>query len=315
VNYEISSQGQPARVGLRDRVLALRAQPMFDGLDDDGLLLLAEHGGSASYADGEVIAVEGAVARAVFLVLEGSVVVSHQGRQVTTRLAGDAFGALPLLAREPSMLALAGGETRLLEIPAAAFEVALIENYSLLRNTLRMLGGSVLRMRGNLPLNPDVPRAVDEGHYYAEPRSLVELLIQLRRSPFGQMNLDALVDVARNMVEVRFAAGELLWPVGGSSSHALHIDAGRVRCTSADGKHVAVGRGFTIGVLDAWTRTRVYEARTETPVIAFSISFEGFLALLEAHPEVGLELLRGFARDLTGGLHAGASMPAGATSE
>jgi len=50
--------GQPTRPGLRDRVLSLRAQPMFEGLDDDGLLLLAEHGYSQSYRDGEIIAAE-----------------------------------------------------------------------------------------------------------------------------------------------------------------------------------------------------------------------------------------------------------------
>ena len=51
-------------------------------------------------------------------------------------------------------------------------------------------------------------------------------------------------------------------------------------------------------MLDVWRRTRVYEVRTETPVIAYRAEFESFLALLEKHPEVGLELLRGFARDL-----------------
>ena len=120
MNQEILSAGQPTRVGIRDRVLALRSQPMFAGLDDDGLLLLAEHGRSASYADGEVIAVEDEAPRAVYLVVEGEAVVSRHGRHITTRKAGDAYGALPLLAREGSTLAVARGETRTLEFPAAA---------------------------------------------------------------------------------------------------------------------------------------------------------------------------------------------------
>ena len=271
---------------------------MFEGLDDDGLLLLAEHGRVGSYADGEVIAPEDEPARSVYLVTEGAIVVSRHGTELTTRVAGDAYGALPLLARELSTLAVAKGETRTLEVPAAAFESALVENYSLLRNTLRSLGSGVLATRGNLPADPDSPRAIDEGSYYPEPRSLVEILIQLRESPFGRMNLDALVDMARYMIDVRYPAGELLWSAGDTSTHALHVDAGRVRCTGPDGRSVAVGRGFTIGVLDVWSRARVYEARTETPVIAFRIDFESFLALLETHPEVGLDLLRGFAREL-----------------
>jgi CRP-like cAMP-binding protein len=309
MNNELLGAAQPMRAGLRDRVLSLRAQAMFDGLDDDGLLLLAEHGRSGNYADGEVVSVEDEPARSVFLVVEGAIIVSRHGVVLTTRKAGDAYGGLPLLAREPSTLAVASGFTRTLEVPAAAFEASLIENFSLLRNTLRAFGAGVLATRDNLPAEASASRAIDEGTYYAEPRSLVEILIQLREGPFARMNLDALVDMARYMVEVRYPAGQLLWPAGETSTHALHIDAGRVCCTAPDGRHVEVGRGFTIGVLDVWTRTRVYEARAETPVIAFRIGFESFLALLEAHPEVGLELLRGFARELLHATNPARSVP------
>lgn len=299
MNHELFAASQTPRTGLRDRLLMLRSQPMFDGLDDDGLLLMAEHGSSANYEDGQVVAAEGEPPRAVYLVTAGEVVVSRQGKTLITRKPGEAYGALPILTGEPSTLAVAVGATSTLEFPAGAFESALIENYSLLRNTLRMLGSSVLTLRGNLPVDPDVPRVIDEGSYYTEPRTLVELLIQMRQSSFGRMNLDALVDMARNMIEVRYPAGERLWSAGEPSTHALHVDVGRVRCTGPDGRHVAVGRGFTIGVLDVWARSRAYEARTETPLIAYRIDFERFLALLETHPEVGLDLLRGFARELS----------------
>jgi CRP-like cAMP-binding protein len=298
MNHETLGPSHPTRAGLRDRVLALRSHTMFEGLDDDGLLLLAERGRSGSYADGETIAAEDEPARWVYLVVSGEIAVFRHGKPITQRRTGEGYGALPLLAGEGSTLAVAVGETRTLEVPAAAFESALIENYSLLRNTLGVFGASVLATRDNLPADPEVPRAIDEGHYYPEPRTLVEILIQLRQGPFGHMNLDALVDMARYMLEVRYPAGELLWSAGETSTHALHVDAGRVRCTVPDGRAVAVGRGFTIGVLDVWTRSRVYEARTETPVIAFRLDFESFLAMLETHPEVGLDLLRGFAREL-----------------
>ncbi|HYP90515.1 MAG TPA: cyclic nucleotide-binding domain-containing protein, partial [Polyangiaceae bacterium] len=247
MNQDMLSVQAPLRAGLRDRVLALRAHGMFDGLDDDGLLLLAERGSTASYADGEVICVEDAAPRAVFMVLEGEVVVSRHGNPITVRGPGDAYGALPLLARAPSTLAVARGHVRLLEVPATAFEATLTENCSLLRNTLRGLGRSVLEIRHNLPVDPEQPRVLDEGTYYTKPRSFVERLIQLRQSPFGRMNVDALIDFARSMHEVRYAAGELLWQADESSTHALHVDVGRVRCTAPDGRHVAIGTGFTIG--------------------------------------------------------------------
>jgi CRP-like cAMP-binding protein len=288
-----------ARVSLRDRVLLLRAQPTFEGLDDDGLRLLAEHGRTVAYRDGDVIAAEGEPPRFVYAVVEGEIVVSRQGRVVTVRRAGDAYGGLPILAREPSRLATARGETRMLELPAAAFESALIENHSMLRGTLRVLGTSILSMRVSLPADPAAARVVDEGTYDPRPRTMVQRLLQLRQSPFGHLNLEALVDFARHMTQVHYPAGALVWSAGDSSDCSIHVDAGRVRCTAPDGSSVAVGSGFTFGVLDMWgTRRRAYEARTETPVIAARIDFDRLLTLLEMHPEVGLEMLRGFARDL-----------------
>ncbi len=295
--------GELDRASLRDRVLLMRAQPMFEGLDDDGLLLLAEHGRSARYRDGEVVSAEGEPARSVYLVTHGEIVVSLKGKGENVRKPGDAYGGLPLLAGQTSSLAVARGETRTLEVPAAAFESALIENYSLLRNTLRMIGSSVLATRNSLPADPNVPRAIDEGTYSEAPRTMVQRLLDLRQSPFGQLNLEALVDMARGMAEARYPAGHLLWSAGDTSTHSLHIEAGRVRCTAPDGRAVEVGAGFTIGVLDVWgTHQRVYEARAVTPLIASRIDFESFLSLLEAHPEVGLELLRGFARALLANL-------------
>jgi len=287
------------RATLRDRVLSMRAQPLFEGLDDEGLLLLAEHARTGRYRDGEVVCVEGDPARAVFLVLQGELVVTSGGKEVTVRRAGDAYGGLPVLARQPSTQALARGEVRTLEVPAAAFENALTENYSLLRNTLRVIGTSVLSARGSLPVSASADRSIDEGTFRDEPRPLVERLIALRQGPLGHLNLEALVDMARGMVEVRYPADQLLWSVGEPATHSLHIEFGRVRCTTPDGRVAEVGAGFTIGVLDVWgAEGRAYEARTLTPVIAARIDFEAFLALLEAHPEVGLELLRGFAREL-----------------
>lgn len=301
MNHELLGAGEPQRIGIRDRVLSLRAYPMFEGLDDDAMLLLAEHGSTARYRDGEVITQEGESTRALCLVVEGEILVSRNGQVLSTRKSGDAYGGLPLLAREPSTLGVAVGATCTLEIPAPAFEAALTQNFSLLRTTLRQLGSSVLAMRGNLPADPKRQGEIDEGTPYSEPLSLVQRLIQLRQGGFRHMNMEALIDLARSMIEIRCPAGTLLWSTGDPSTHALHVDVGKVRCSEPDGRHASVGRGYTIGVLDAWTGTRVYEARAETPLIAFRIDVESFLALLEAHPEVGLDLLRGFAQDLLQG--------------
>jgi CRP-like cAMP-binding protein len=250
---EALSNHERPREGLRDRILALRSQPLLAAVDDDGLLLLAEHARSARYRAGEIVAREGEASQGIFVVLEGSLVVSYQGKNVVTLNVGSAFGTIALLAGQPSGLAIAGEGTRLLEIPVAAFENALDENHSLLRSALAITGSDVLKLRGNLPVDPHVPRQIDEGPYYCETKSMVERLLDLRTGGF----------------------------------------------TAPDGKHVDIGRNFSIGVLDVWgPRRRVYSARAETDVIAYRIAFESFLTLLESHVEVGLEVLRGFAQVL-----------------
>lgn len=297
MSHDVIGLGRVSARGLRDRMLVLRSLPLFEGVDDDGLVLLAEHARTAAYRAGQVLAPEGQVPRFVQVVTAGEVTRARAGQPPELVPPGTPIGVFALMAREPGSRVVARTDTRTLEIPAAIFEAALDENFSLLRSALRLTGAAVLDSRGNLPADPSIPVLVDEGTYYVEPRSLVERMIELRSGPFGRMNLDALVDMARHMVEVRPRAGEVLWSAGDVSTHALHIDCGRVRCTAEDGRAVEVGRGFTLGVMDLWgVRRRSYQARAETPVIAYRVEFESFLALLETHVEMGLQTLRGLAR-------------------
>ncbi len=297
MSHDVIGLGRVSARGLRDRMLILRTVPLFASVDDDGLVLLAEHARTAAYRPGEVLALEGQLPRAVQVVISGEVVRSRAGQPPQPVPPGLPLGAFALMAREPGSTFTAVTAARTLEIPAATFEAALDESFSLLRSALRLSGAAVLDARGNLPADPGVPVLVDEGRYYAQPRSLVERMIELRGGPFGRMNLDALVDMARYMIEVRADVGDVLWSAGDVSTHALHIDFGRVRCTAEDGRSVEVGRGFTLGVMDLWgVRRRAYQARAESRVIGYRVDFEAYLALLETHLEMGLQTLRGLAR-------------------
>lgn len=201
------------------------------------------------------------------------------------------------IPREPSRIGLAAVDTQTLEIPVAAFRVAMEENFSLLRNALRMIGLTLLKARGSLPADPASPPSVDPGVYFERPKTLAERLVELRQGPFESMNLDALVDLSRRMVECRFPAGHLFWAVGDPSNYSFHVDYGRVRCTARDGSTMDVGNNFTLGVMDVWaSHPRSYEARAETDVIGYRVSYEDFSIILEMHPQVGLELLRTLAR-------------------
>jgi len=297
VSAELLTLPGPQREGLRARLLLLRALPVCEGLDDEGLIRLAEHARSVSYRIGDVITRNGERARAIHVLVEGQVELFQNERQIGTLEAGAAFGAFHVLAREPSVLAVASEPTRTIEVPATAFETLLDENYSLLRSLLGMVGSAVLAARGNLPTDPKPGRIVDEGERYERPRTLVERVLQLRNGSFAGMNLEAVIDLARNLREVRMPAGEVIWSVGEVADYSLHVYYGRLRCTAPDGRHVIIGSDFTLGVLDMWgPRRRAYSVVSETPVILARVEYEQFLTLLESHVEVAVEILRSFAR-------------------
>jgi len=289
---------QPSRAGLRDRVLLLRSVENFIGLDQEALALLAEHARSRAYKKGDVIVTEGTAPESIHIVVDGQVTLTRK-RSPLVMKSGGGFGLLSVISDAPSRRVVADVDTRTLEIPAKTFKVAIEENFSLLRNALRMMGTTLSRDRGSLPANPNDPPTVELGVRFDRPKTLAERLVELRVGPFATMNLDALVDLARRMVECRVPAGHLFWSVDDPSGHSLHIDYGRVRCTAADGRHVDVGSNFTLGVMDVWAaQPRSYAARAETDVIGYVVADRDFLIIMEMHVQVGLELLRSLARQM-----------------
>jgi CRP-like cAMP-binding protein len=291
-------RSEPSRAGLRDRVLLLRAVENFTGLDEDGLTLLAEHARSRAFRKGEVIMEAGGPARSIHIIVEGQVTLTRKRSPLVMR-DGSSFGVLSVIAGAPTARVVADVDTRTLEIPAAAFNIAIEENFSMLRNALRQIGLTLLRARGRLPADPRNAPAVNIGTYFPRTKTLAQRLMELRTGPYATMNLDALVDLARRMVEWRVPAGHVFWSVDEPSNFALHVDYGRVRCTAADGSSMDVGSNFTLGVMDSWASTpRSYAARAETDLIGYRIADEDFFSIMEMHNEVGLDMLRNIARDI-----------------
>jgi CRP-like cAMP-binding protein len=279
---------------MRDRILLLRSLHSFAGLDDEGLRLVAEHAKSRLFRAGETLLTEGRIPEHVYVVLSGQLRSTRLGKllAVVTRPRGAGF--LSMNARdENGVHVVADEDTQTLEIPVHALQSALEENFSLVRNTLRNSAGALVRKRGHLPASPNNPPALSLGEYRDEPRTMVELLIELGEGGiFATANIDALIAVARTTVEVRAEAGEMFWAIGEPSTSWLRIAHGRVRCTSADGKVVDVGSRFILGNLDALAGDpRSYSARAETRIVAFRTELEPFLAVLESHFELARSLI------------------------
>ena len=287
--------------GIRDRMLAIKALPYFEGLGDESLLQIAEHARERRFRTGEHLLEEGQPVDKIYIVISGAVTTSREGKTFLVVHGNGAVGVMSALANDHvGWKAVADQDSLTLEIPVTAFLAALREDFGLLRGALRAISQIALRSRGLLPVAPDPVRVVDLGVMLDRDLTLAELLIELRKQPmFRLANMDALIEICRHMTLIRVEAGHEFFSIGDPAAYSLRIVYGRVRCTAPSGERVDVGMGHVIGSLDAWSGSpHSYDAVAETTVQAYRSSTEDFLAILEMHPGLALTLLGGLAGSL-----------------
>jgi len=291
-------------VGLRDRMLAIKALQYFDGLPDESLLQIAEHACERRFRTGQELLDEGQPVDRIYIVISGAVTTSRQGKTFLVVTGNGAVGVLSALAHDPiGWKAVADQDTLTLEIPVTVFLAALREDFGLLRGALRAISLLALNARGQLPAKPDPDRVVDLGVMLDRDLTLTERLIALRSQPmFKTANMDALIEICRHMTLLRVEAGHQFFAIGDPVATSLRIIYGRVRCTAPSGEHVEIGAGMVIGSLAAWSGIpHSYKAVAETPVVAYQTPTEDFLAILEMHPGLALTLLEGLSTALIQG--------------
>jgi CRP-like cAMP-binding protein len=287
--------------GVRDRVLVLRSLASFAPLDDEAMTVLAEHAKTRRFRAGETVLSEDGPVPNVYIVIEGQITSHRLGKRIAVVGRSRGVGFLSVVAADQNGVhAVADTDTLTLEIPAEVLQNAFEENYSLVRNGLRLSAGELVRKRGNLPERPGRAEPIALGEYRERPQTLVERIIDLAsRRMFDECNVDALIAVARRTEEIRVEPGEVFWRLGEPSSFWLRLDYGRVRCTADDGTAVDVGRGFVLGIMDSFAQVpRSYEARAETRIIAFRVELEPFLEVLESHYDLARQLMAVIARTL-----------------
>jgi CRP-like cAMP-binding protein len=291
---------------LRDRMLALRSLSTFAGLRDETLLEVSEHSRERRFHPGdELLSPDVPVDRA-YIVVSGKVVMSYKDKPWMVVETNSSVGMLAVIGREPlGWRATAERETTTLEIPAAAFLNSLEEDFPLLRNSLKVLAEFALELRGNLPVRHEMASPVAVGSFPERDPTLVERIIAMRqgRSIFATANMDALIELCRRMQLVRVQAGHVFFEVGEPSTFSLRVNSGRMRCTTATGEHVDVGSEMVLGAMDAFAgQPRSYSARAETALSCYITQSEDFLAVLEMHPSLAINMLGNMARSLIAGI-------------
>jgi CRP-like cAMP-binding protein len=284
---------------LRDRMLLLRSTDSLRALDDDSLLLVAEHARTRRFRAGQALLTEGHAVDTVYVVIAGRVAVSRRGKPMAVVPRGRGVGFTSLLARDPTgVQAVAEVDTLAVEIPADVMFDAYEQDFAFVRNVLRLQATGLMARREGLPASPDHPPAVDVGTWRDGEPTLVERVIEMCRVPlFANASLDAAIEILRHGAEIRCPPGEVLWRTGEASTFSLRVDHGRVRCTNAAGRSVEIGASYMIGVMDCLSgEPRSYEARCEAPLIGYRGNFETLLAVLEAHFDLAMEFLAVLAR-------------------
>jgi len=127
------------------RVELLAGCPLFKGIDDEGLVALAERATQVDFPAGHVIARQGEIGTGFFVVIEGQVRVVRDGKPVATLGAGEFFGELSVLDRMPrNAMVAAEVPTTCLALASWDFEAVLLEQPAL---TLAILRGVARRLR------------------------------------------------------------------------------------------------------------------------------------------------------------------------
>lgn len=287
---------------LRDRLLALRSLPGFKGLRDETLLEIGEHARERRFRRGERLLAADVPVDRLYIVFAGKVLIDFHGAPLLTVDGNGSVGFLSVIAGVPlGWSAVAEADTLTLEVPASAFLASLEEEFPLLRAILRVVAGLVVESRGNLPVASAGAPPPEQGTMPERDPTLVERIIMLRtgRSLFATANMDALIELCRRMTWHRVEEGHVFFQVGDPSSFSMRINAGLVRCTAANGDHVDVGSEMVLGAMDAFAdRPRSYAARALTPVSYSSTDRESFLAVIEMHPMLAMNMLRAMARGL-----------------
>ena len=122
------------------KVQALKRAPLFEDLSRKELAQLARVCDDLEVQPGKVLCKEGQMGREFFVIVEGKVLVTREGRQLATLNGGDFLGEIAVVTEMPrTATATAETPVRLFALTGRDFRVVLDENPTVERKVLRAL--------------------------------------------------------------------------------------------------------------------------------------------------------------------------------
>jgi CRP-like cAMP-binding protein len=128
---------------------ALRRAPLFEDLSRKELVQLARVSEDLEVPAGKVLCREGEVGQEFFVIVDGEVEVTRNGKRVAMR-GGDFFGEIALLEETPRMATVtAKTPLRLFVLTRRDFRHLVDENRSVERKVMRALARRVVDLSGD----------------------------------------------------------------------------------------------------------------------------------------------------------------------
>jgi len=143
---EAAAGGSDDVLTVVEKVILLQDVDVFAEVPDEQLAVLATIAAEERHLAGDVLYREGESADALYLVLDGRVSMTQQGREITTAGAGEAFGTWALFDEEPRLAtAAAASDVTVLRIDRADFADVLADHVEVAQGVLRTVAR---RLRG-----------------------------------------------------------------------------------------------------------------------------------------------------------------------
>ena len=262
------------RVGRMEQLLHLRTLPILGTLSPGDLGLVAEQTRTRVFQAGEHLLRQGEPMGAVHIVVEGRILLRRGEQVLGHATTGAGVGGIGFLARDANGVdAVAETDVVALELDGDTLDEILEDHFSILRHVMRETSRGLVDLWHEAPRECLAAQVPMRAPGFEGDLDLVERMLFLRAGlPFIRSSASALADLARNLVELHFAPGTVLWRRGEPARQVQMLVHGRVSCVAPiPDFELQPEPGYPLGGLDAVGGVpRWYDAICEEPVVTRS---------------------------------------------
>jgi CRP-like cAMP-binding protein len=285
---------------LAERMLYFRALPANGMATAEELLPLAESAGEVFIRRGTTVFAENIPPDRLVFLTEGSVSLVRGVLEIDTIQAPGVLGIRAVMAHAPMPYAVLARENlTALEAPIERFLQAMEDDFSVWKRQLRFQNALLVRHIEQSPHTLLGMSRIDLGGLPVErDLDLVERMLLVRRLGFfGRGSVNALAEMAQQLVAVEARAGQAVFRRGEPAVGPWFLLRGEIRGTLADGRTIAFLPGTILGGPEAMADVpHLYDAVATEPSALLRLDLESFFDVVEDNIEIASTFLASTAR-------------------